>query len=408
MKYRILYLVDKNSEKNLYGKRVLAIWITIGNLLYAQVSGEAGIRSDYVHSDNPDSIVSKLYSKVQYQTEFEDFNVNFLARGYYGLESPEFHRGWVDELTLKKDYGSYSLLIGKHQVNWGESDYFQVINIINPIDLRDYFLSYIEDYKSANKSLWMAQGQFIADDWSTTLLLIPDSEQTGIPHQATGFSNNDISGYESLDAQTPKDFRLKDSSAALQINRTVGETDVGVYGYYGWNPTAIVTSALEKKNFRRKMLGASLTRAVNNFIVRAEAALYLDEAMQLRGYGGKIGDVLKTLFGLDWSSGNTSSSFQVMNTYIYGVSDKELMGKKSTYEGSAYLEQSMNNNNITLSNLLLNNFDSKVGMNEVRMKYRYTEFLNIYIGYDIFWGDKGMLSGYEDQSRWFLNLKYFF
>lgn len=389
--------------------KAVALLIMAGGLLHAQFSGEAGIRSDYVYSNNQgDSTVSKLHSKLQYRSEFEGFELDILARGYYGLEAPEFRDGWIDELTLKKEYGNYSLLVGKHQVNWGESDYFQVVNVINPIDLRDYYLSYVEDYKSANKSLWMMQGQYIADTWSTTLLLIPDSEQTGMPQQQTGFSNPQILDYESLKTKQPDDFTVKDGSAALQVNGTVGETDVGVYLYYGWNPTPVVTSALQKTNFRRKMVGASLTRAVSDFVVRAETAFYLDEMMQSVGYGGKEEDLLKTLIGLDWSGGNTAASIQLMNSYIYVSNDADLIDKKNTYEGSLYVEQTINNNNIAFSNLLLNNFETGIGMNEARIKYRYTEAFNIYIGYDTFWGNKGMLSGYQDQNRWFLNLKYFF
>ncbi len=389
-------------------RQLLVLFSTI-TLLYAETSGNIGIKSDYIYKNNSNKhTFSTLYSKLQYQTDVKEYEFNILARGYYSPEYPEYKKAWIDELTLSKNYNNYSFLVGKHQVNWGESDYYRVVNVINPIDFRDYYLSYLEDYKNANLSLWMIKGQYFADEWSSTLLIIPDFKETGLPQKETGFSNMQITGYEALPSKDPSTFTLQNSSVAMRVSSTIGESDVAAYAYYGWNHSPIVISSFQKQSFRRKMLGASLTKSVSDFVVRIETALYLNEVMQLKGYGGQKGDLIKTLVGLDWSSGNSTINVQLLNTYIYNSYSLNMVEEKNTNEASIYLEKMISNNNITFSNLLLNNFNTRVGLNELKLKYRYTDSLDFYIGCDTFWGKEGVLSGYTDQNRMFFNLKYFF
>jgi len=389
-------------------KSILIIQFLVVSL-FADFFGEIGTRSDYLLSpQGSQNTYTKVYSRLQYKTEYEMFELNFLGRGYLGAEETSYHNAWIDELTISKEYENYSFLFGKHQVNWGESDYYRLVNVINPIDLRDYFLSYLEDYKKANISLWMLQNQYIADEWSITLLLIPDFEETGMPQTETGFSNQQIELYNSLKSNQPKDFKLKDSSIAAKIESSIGENDVALYSYYGWNHTPVVISAEKKKNFRRKMLGATLSRVLDNIVLRLETSVSLNDVLQTSSFEVKKADVSKSLVGIDWSKGNNTINIQFLHTYIYDGYQAEMLDDKNFTELSVYMEANIYNNNITFSNLLLHKFNTQVGMNEFKIKYRYTDELNIYLGYDSFWGDEEMLSGYNEQNRFSLNLKYFF
>lgn len=380
--------------------------LLVASAAFAQFNAEAGARSDYLYSGH--DTFSQLYGLLQYQDDFDDIAINASARGYYALEHPEYKDAWIDELTIGSEAESTSFLLGKHQVNWGESDYFRVVNIINPIDLRDYYLSYVDNYKSAVKSLWMMQVQYLADDWSATLLALPDYEPLGLPKKQSGFSNDGIDYIDSLSSELPDDFTLESMGAALRISGTLGENDVSAYMYYGWNPELIVTSPTQKKAFRRKMFGASISRAIESFVLRAETAYFPDETMQLEHFGFKQEDLLKTLIATDWFEGNSMVSLQLVNSYICSSYSANTLADKNVFEGSVYAEIPFNNNNITFSNLALHNFNTRVGMDEVKAKYRFTDALNIIAGLDLFWGNNGLLSDYEKQNRIFINIKYFY
>ena len=380
--------------------------LLIASTAFAEFSAEAGARSSYLYSEG--NTFSQLYGLIQYQKDLDDIALNASARGYYALEHPEYKDAWIDELTISTETENLFFLLGKHQVNWGESDYFRVVNVINPIDLRDYYISYVDNYKSSVKSLWMLQAQYSADDWSATLLALPDYEPLGLPKEQSGFSNNAINYVRSLKNDLPDDFTFESMGAALRIAGTIGENDVAAYMYYGWSPALIVTSLKEKKAFRRKMFGASITRAVKSFVLRAETAYFPDEAMQLEPYGSVQENLLKTLIALDWFEGNGLVSLQLVNTHTYSSNTENTILDQNIFEGSLYAELPINNDNITFSNLILHNFNTSVGMDELKVKYRYTDTLNIFIGFDIFWGDNGLLSGYKNQNRLYVNVKYYY
>ena len=172
---------------------------------------EVGFRSDYV-TKSKNIAQKKVYSTLEYKNILNDFNINMISRGYFDFDKSEYHDLWFDEFTISKDYKNFSFLLGKHQVNWGESDYLRVVNVINPINLKDYYLSYIEDYKKANSSQWMLQSEYTGDNWSSNLLIIPDFESTVFPHSQTGFYNSSLSSYESISEDKPNKFDVKEVS----------------------------------------------------------------------------------------------------------------------------------------------------------------------------------------------------
>ncbi|HIP11806.1 MAG TPA: hypothetical protein EYG73_03705 [Arcobacter sp.] len=367
---------------------------------------ELGFRSDYV-TKTEEIAQKKVYYTLEYTNILNDFKINIISRGYFDFDKSKYHDLWFDEFTISKDYENFSFLLGKHQVNWGESDYLRVVNVINPINLKDYYLSYIEDYKKANSSLWMFQSEYTGNDWGSSLLIIPDFESTVFPHSQTGFYNESLSSYESIQENNPNKFDIKDISVALKINKEIDNYDFSVYSYYGWNHTSLITSSLKKESFRRKVLGVSLSNTIGEFVIRTDNAIYLDEKFQEINYGTSEKDSIKNLIATDWNDASHSISLQVLSTHILSYSNN-IIEDEDTIEGTFYIEKRINNNNIVFSNLLLNNFSTNTGINEFKVKYRYKDNINLYFGYDSFWGNEGILSGYSNQNRVFGYIKYFF
>jgi hypothetical protein len=367
---------------------------------------EVGFRSDYVIKSK-NIAQKKVYSTLEYKNILNDFKINIISRGYFDFDKSEYHDLWFDEFTISKDYENFSFLLGKHQVNWGESDYLRVVNVINPINLRDYYLSYIEDYKKANSSQWMLQSEYLGDDWGSTFLVIPDFESTVFPHSKTGFYNSSLSSYESISEDKPNKFDVKDTSIALKINKEIDSYDFAFYGYYGWNHTPLIISSFKKESFRRKVLGISLSNTLGEFVIRTDNAIYLDEKLQQVNYGISEKDSIKNLIATDWNDDSYSISLQVLSTHIPSYSNN-IIEDENTIEGTFYIEKRISNNDLVFSNLILNNFSTNTGINEFKIKYRYTDNINLYFGYDSFWGNEGILSGYLDQNRVFGNIKYFF
>ena len=133
----------------------------------------------------------------------------------------------------------------------------------------------------------------------------------------------------------------------------------------------------------------------------------MDEKLQQVNYGISEKDSIKNLIATDWNDDSYSISLQVLSTHIPSYSNN-IIEDENTIEGTFYIEKRISNNDLVFSNLILNNFSTNTGINEFKIKYRYTDNINLYFGYDSFWGNEGILSGYLDQNRVFGNIKYFF
>jgi len=365
------------------------------NLKASDIYSNLSLKNAYIDNHSLFSY-AEGYLELEHETQY--FDLNIIGRGYYGLTDKEYRDTWFERFLISRKLDNLSFSLGKQVLNWGESDYFRVVNILNPVDLRDYYLSYLNNPQSVTKSLWSLKLDYVGiENFGVNFIFIPDFEMDNLPDVYTGFSNKNIEYFKSLDTIKPDSLNLKDSSFALKLDTSLYDNDIALYYYHGWNSSPIQISKKEKKIFRRDMIGASISREINYFVIRAESALYLNDAIQTSNNYKKL-NIVKSLIGIDWVNQDLSISTQYLNTH----SEVENM-----HEISLYIEEKFYNNNLVLSNISLHNFTTGVGLDEFKFKYRYTENINFYLGYDVFWGDEGVLSNYSSQNRLFFNLEFF-
>lgn len=76
------------------------------------------------------------------------------------------------EAVLDISAGNMDVHLGRQQVVWGKTDGLRVLDVVNPLDLRDNGASEFLDQRIP---LWMANAEvYIGSDFSLQLLLIPD------------------------------------------------------------------------------------------------------------------------------------------------------------------------------------------------------------------------------------------
>lgn len=85
----------------------------------------------------------------------------------------------LDELWLRgSPHEHVDLKIGRQIVNWGRSETLRVIDVINPLDLRDPGLVDIENLR---RPVGMLKADAFAGDWSLTGLVIPEIREDLLP-----------------------------------------------------------------------------------------------------------------------------------------------------------------------------------------------------------------------------------
>jgi len=95
----------------------------------------------------------------------------------------------LKELYLDIRWGNWKVRMGKQIVSWGETAFFQVGDVINPLDVTN--LKVWPDFDDLKVGLWMLRVFYVPPDWwqniSLELLFIfPDFETTRLPQGGTG------------------------------------------------------------------------------------------------------------------------------------------------------------------------------------------------------------------------------
>jgi len=201
------------------------------------------------------------------------------------------------EFQLEGKVGPAQLSIGLQQVVWGQADGFRVLDVVNPLDYREFIL---EDFLDSRRPLWMARTDLPLAGGSLQIIWIPyfapsprggDSDDFGIGLSAVR------TFARTLGQDLPRDFvliarptqrpgyRFNSSQAGARYRRTVGRWDLTANYFFGWEglPVPYVRSiiglpifltprvTLAPRHDRKEILGASAATAAGPVVFRLEA-----------------------------------------------------------------------------------------------------------------------------------------
>ncbi|MFH1201992.1 MAG: DUF1302 family protein [Candidatus Omnitrophota bacterium] len=164
----------------------------------------ANLEAEYTVSDNVKlfTILRWFYDSV-YQLESRyDQDPQWESKTNRKLKYPEklqwLRECYADILTDRLD-----LRLGKQQVVWGTADGVRILDIVNPLDYREWTL---KDYIDTRIPLWMinAEGQILANG-QLQLLLIPDYQANYYPPSGAPFTLRTVRiGAEQVQALTAR------------------------------------------------------------------------------------------------------------------------------------------------------------------------------------------------------------
>jgi hypothetical protein len=160
---------------------------------------------------------------------------------------------------------------------------------------------------------------------------------------------------------------------------------------------------------RMTMFGADASVPVGQFVLRAEAAQYLDEA-QTPAAGSDVprSGSLNGLLGVDWYAGN---DWNVSAQYSYKfIEDYSALmsGHEHTHMGTLRISKSLINNTLSLQTFAYMDLSDGGIYNRFTADYALNDQMHVMLGYDLFHADKGMFKMYADNSEYWLKLKYSF
>lgn len=350
-------------------------------------------------------IARSSYNHYYKQNEFDGQTVN------EHVSESEVREAYVDFFM-----GDVSARIGKQQVTWGESDYFRVLDVINPLDLKEFLLSYTENYQQARYGLNMVNINHQGENWESQLLYIPDFKATVLPSSSADFAPNDLKLLVSQLGQPQSkepDADINKPAWAMSSKTTFNWGDMGFYGYQGWDSTGVVSfngAGAQIDYYERTMAGLSVSYPIDNWILRSDYSRKLDEKLAVNFSSGQTfsqHDVDTWLIGADYNFASSNISLQWLQNRIANH-NPILTQKKSENEFSIYASQQFMGDRLTVSNLIMATDVDDSALSETRLAYRFTDHLTVDVGFDWFIGSENSFYGqYKEQSRLFGLIRYF-
>lgn len=362
-----------------------------------------------------------LQATLRYQPG-SSWRVDTVLRARYEdkLEPDPYKELDVREFNLSKNAAQYGLKLGRQQVVWGKTDGLRLLDVINPLDLREFVL---DEYVDSRIPLWMLNGQWYTGDNSFQLLLIPDLTFSRLPKSGGRFyiSPDVPAGLQTqtLDTknptQSPKNWRY-----AMKWARQVGEWDLTLNGIYGWGNEPVFfyqlknpfTVEFQPEIRRRRILGASGDKPIGESVFRFEAAYTPDEYRQVDNDPAQRGFIRQKLLsfalGLDWYKNNWLISPQWFQETIINPSARLTKHSNNTYV-SLLVNKKFFYDKLKLETFYLYGVTDHDSWFAPSISYQMLGHYEISLKFDIFAGDPNSLFGrFQDNDRVVMGIAAYF
>ena len=208
-----------------------------------------------------------------------DFAYRIRGRGQYGGEVLDVYEWQVDsgEVYLSGPLTDVvDLTVGRKIVNWGRSDTFRIVDVVNPLDNKEPGLVDIEDLRRPRA---MIKLDAASGPWNGTLLIVPEHRYDRQPPPGSDFfpdlgplRANPFFGLPPI--QDRNDFSELPDFAA-RAGGSFSGWDFTVYGAYVDETnrvTDVSAAGLRTEANRYGLLGAAGNYTVSSWLFKIESA----------------------------------------------------------------------------------------------------------------------------------------
>jgi hypothetical protein len=220
------------------------------------------------------------------------------------------------------------LKLGLQQVVWGQADGLRVLDVINPLDYREFIL---EDFLDSRRPLWLARADAPVGKGSLQLIWVPYFAPARLPGAENEFGLGTSFGVGLIGAaqsglppfitrveptERPR-YQLKSSQGGARYSRSVGKWDLTANYFYGWEdtPTSYLraieqtlppTLVFKPKFDRREVFGGTAATNFGPVVLRMEAGWNRNKPAAVTDDPVRTGfenfGQLSGVVGLDWSA----------------------------------------------------------------------------------------------------------
>ncbi len=336
------------------------------------------------------------------------------------------------------------LSVGWQKVTWGKLDKIEFLDVVNPYDMRWFYLWEKEDRK---ESLFSVHWQLDNDDWWFDLIVVPAFS----PNRYLYF-NSDwayfgrvkeiFSGYsqvQEVEVKTPSwvdAWSLHNSELFMRWGKNSGELDFDLYFFYGYNRVPGLGGERSVKKFlfspsvqtlipflstspeqreltevyRRDItLGLDFETCIGDWGIRGEIGYSRDVPLIRDDFSLVFKDELGIGVGVDYSSitnwyFNTQVIWQMVPHYV-GLWGQE----RNSFVWINNLRKDMLDGDLMLDIDFVIRFPYKDWMFNPEISYRMGRSCKLVLGLELFDGGKTLLLGAKRKNdRVYVGMDFYF
>ncbi|MBF0449290.1 MAG: hypothetical protein HQK75_01160 [Candidatus Magnetomorum sp.] len=326
------------------------------------------------------------------------------------LECNESENEWHEVYLQGTLTPQLDIWFGRKIIAWGTSESFRVVDVINPIDYREFGMVDIEDLRIP---LVLTQLNYYAGQWKLSGILVHENRKLKIAPFGSDYYLGDIPVPTAVPANT-----LKNTLFAAAVTGRFNGWDISFHSakYYKDIPHLEMTDSANMilTQCKLKMIGSTLAVVYGNWLLKSE----------LSGSHGHLFFNMpeKNFYRIDGMIGfeysgvkDTNISFEMMNQHVFNH-DKKLLYvpdrmKKNTIQSAFRLSKTFFNDRLSLNTLFI--MFGSVGQHGMfqRMSFQYdwNDSINMTFG-SVFYqtGKSYLFQTIQDNDRVFFDMQYSF
>lgn len=320
----------------------------------------------------------------RYRSQYDDAGGRLEDRMQSDQDLRELYITWAGD--------SWQWRLGQQQIAWGRGDYFRLVDVLNPLDLREFLLPYIDDYSLGRQTRPMAVVEVYGDSLEQQFVLAPRSKTTRFAPAGADFA---VAGQPQ---GLPEDDEHERADIGWRGKTFVDGTDLDFYLFDGLSPDPLYVveeGRQVEQQRRRSLVGASFARPAGDWVVRGDLVHLFHEPLQTPTGADNV-PKSAALLGLDMTRNEWTVNLQATVSHRHDAPSS--LQQTNTWEASAAVLKDWSKQRLNAGLLWLYNHDTQSShMVKANLGYRPWNQWYVETGFIGFSGGEQTQYGQFDQ-----------
>jgi hypothetical protein len=342
---------------------------------------------------------------------FYDAAYEIKGRNRYSSQMLE---AYEREIELREAYvlGSSpnaDVKIGRQIVVWGKSDTIRIVDVLNPLDLREPGIVDIEDLRLP---VTMTRLDYYVQQWNITAIAIHEIRFNKVPV----YNSEYYPGARPAPPENNPDSTAANTEFALALNGYFSGWDLSIHWAQVFDDQpqieTVSPSSVVQRHQRINMAGAAANLALGNWLLKSEMALLM--GLKYSNAPDTEYDRLDSLLGVDYS-GLTDAmlSLEIANRHVFDYTPQLIQPADNVREDNIQYALRYNGDflherlNIVFLSTVFGERGQEGGFTRISGTYEVLDDLAVTLGViDYHSGDNPRMQAIADNDRLFLKIRY--